>query len=168
MEKNEKYINFGKNKLNILQLFFVKNFKRSEARSGFTLVEAIIYLIIVGIILTSVVDFSITLGNSSSKLSANIDAARNRRVALQAINYLVRNADGLWKDISGDCSNFSATPPVLALYFNDDTYLPGTCVAGGGGVKITVDSNRLKMTCYPGAAYNGSYGSCSTSAGNSY
>lgn len=139
-----------------------------KSKSAFTLVEAIIYLAIVGIVITATVDFTITMGNSASKMSANIDASRNRRYALTTINYLIRNADGLLKDVNGDCSNFSVDPPILALFFDDDNYLPGNCVERGGGVKITVVNNRLKMTCYPNVQYNGSYNACSATASSTY
>ena len=141
---------------------------KAKSASGFTLVEAIIYLAIVGIVISAVVDFAITMGNTTAKMSANIDASRNRRFALSTINYLVRNADGLLKDINGDCSNFDVNPPILALYFDNDNYLPGVCVERGGGVKITVVNNRLKMTCYPNITNNGQYNACSASAGNNY
>lgn len=144
-------------------------FKIKQKLKGFTLIETILYLAIVGILLSAIIDFSITLGNSSSKMSANIDVSRNRRFALDTINYLLRNADGLWKDVyNNDCSNFNSSPQILALYFSSDAYLPGTCVVNGGGVKISLDSGQVKMTCYPNAGYNGSYNTCATAAGNSY
>ena len=139
-----------------------------KSQSAFTLVEAIIYLAIVGIVITAAVDFVITMGNSASKMSANIEASRNRRYALTTINYLARNADGLWKDINGDCSNFNVSPPILALYFDNDNYLPGNCVEKGGGVKITVVNNRVLMTCYPNIYYNGSYNACAAAASSTY
>lgn len=140
-------------------------------RSGFSLLEAVLYLAIVAILLTAVVGIHLTLGGTSSKLGANIAASRNRRVALSAVDYLVRNADGLLKDTDSDCSDFSSDPQVLALYFDSDTYLPGTCVASGGGVRISVEDNRLKLTCYPSIPYNNWHEACDTSvftAGNSY
>lgn len=143
-------------------------FIKSKSATGFTLIEAIIYLAIVGIVISAVVDFAITMGNTTAKMSANIDASRNRRFALSTINYLVRNADGLLKDVNGDCSNFNVNPPILALYFDNDNYLPGVCVERGGGVKITVVNNRLKMTCYPNITNNGQYNACSASAGTTY
>lgn len=139
-----------------------------KSKAAFTLVEAIIYLAIVGIVITAAVDFTITMGNSASKMSANIDVSRNRRYALTTINYLIRNADGLLKDVNGDCSNFSVDPPILALFFDDDNYLPGNCVERGGGVKITVADNRIKMTCYPNVQYNGSYNACAATASSTY
>jgi len=153
-------------KKNIKKLFLIKNHQNNLA--GFTLLEAIIYLAIVGVVISSVVDFAVTMGSTTTKMSANIEASRNRRFALTTVNYLVRNADGLLKDVNGDCSNFGVNPPVLALYFEDDNYLPGYCVERGGGVKITVVNNRLKMTCYPNIANNGQYNACAASAGNEY
>jgi len=151
----KKLLNFKKNNLSV-------------SLTGFTLLETIIYLAIVGIVISAVVDFAITMGNTTAKMSANIDASRNRRFALATINYLVRNADGLLKDVNGDCSNFSVNPPILALYFEDDNYLPGVCVERGGGVKITVVNNRLKMTCYPNITNNGQYNACTATADETY
>ncbi len=123
---------------------------------------------IVGIVISAVVDFAITMGNTTAKMSANIDASRNRRFALATTNYLIRNADGLLKDVDGDCSDFSVSPPILALYFADDNYLPGNCVENGGGVKITVVNNRLKLTCYPNITNNGQYNACAATASSTY
>lgn len=140
----------------------------NTSQTGFTLLEAIIYLAIVGVVISSVVDFAVTMGSTTAKMNANIEASRNRRFALTTINYLIRNADGLLKDVNGECSNFSVNPPVLALYFDNDNYLPGYCVERGGGVKITVVNNRLKMTCYPNINNNGQYNACTAPAGNEY
>lgn len=144
---------------------FTKNTK------GFSLVEMVVYLAIVSILLTAVVSFHLTLGGTADKLSSNVLASRNRRVALGAIDYLVKNSDGFLKDVAGDCSNFGNTPPVLALYFSDDTYLPGTCVGTGGGVRISVTDKKVSLTCYPNMAGNAYYQNCDTSvhpAGNTY
>ncbi len=135
---------------------------------GFSLIEAVLYLAIVSIVLTAVVNFHLTLGGTSSKLGANIDTSRNRRTALSKIDYLIKNSDGFLKDHNGDCSNFSSSPNTLALYFDDDTYLPGECVSNGGGVRITIDSNRVKIICQPNIDYNGEYNSCNTIASNTY
>ncbi len=152
----------------IKKLFNIDRTNADFSRRGFTLLEAIIYLTIVGIVISAFVDFAITMGNTTAKMSANIDASRNRRFALTTINYLIRNSDGLLKDIDGDCSNLSVSPPILALYFNSDSYLPGTCVENGGGVKITVEDNRLLMNCYPNITNNGQYNACSATVGENY
>ena len=128
------------------------------------MVETILYLAIVAVLLTAVIDFHLTLGGTASKLGQNINVSRNRRTALSSIDYLVRNSDGLLKDINGDCSDFDDSPPVLALYFEDDDHLPGICVQGGGAVRLTVDNQRVVMTCYPNIPQNGYYLACDTSA----
>ncbi len=144
----------------------LKNFlaKQKVAKAGFSLIETVLYLAIVGILLVAVVDFNLTLSGTSSKLGANIKVAQNRRTTLNAIDYLVRNSDGLLKDVNGFCMSSSS----LALYFDDDTYLPGTCVESGGGVFISNDSGRVKLSCAPNINYNGWYGACDETPVNSY
>ncbi len=139
-------------------------FKQTQKQAGFSLVETIIYLAIVGILLVAVLNFHFSLSGTSAKLWAKINVSENRRFVLQTIDYLARNAAGLLKDVNGDCT----TSSTLAFYFSNDTYLPGTCVENGGGVKITSASNRVKLTCYPNITNNGQYNACNATAGNSY
>ncbi len=138
-------------------------------KKGFTLIESVIYISIVAVLLVAVTDFHFSLGGTASKLSASIDTSRNRRTALSNIDYLIRNADGLLKDVNGDCSELTATPPTLSLYFEDDTYLPGTCVSTGGGLNITIEDNRVHLECLPGITYNGEFQACSDqNSGNTH
>ena len=69
----------------------MKKNKSIKNKSGFTLVETILYLAIVAVLLTAVIDFHLTLGGTASKLGQNVDVSRNRRMALNSIDYLVRN-----------------------------------------------------------------------------
>ncbi|MCB9802548.1 prepilin-type N-terminal cleavage/methylation domain-containing protein [Candidatus Nomurabacteria bacterium] len=142
----------------------LKIFNKKFNQQGFSLVETILYLAIVAILLVAVVNFNLTLSGTTSKLSANIKTSQNRRTTLGVIDYLTRNADGLLKDVDGYC--MSST--TLALYFDNDDYLPGTCVENGGGVKITASSSRAIMDCYPNISINGQYGACDATIGNSY
>jgi hypothetical protein len=152
-------------------MFFLKQTKKQRYFTGFTLLEAILYITIVAILLVAVIDFHLIMSNTTDKLLANIEASRNRRIGLESLDYLAKNSDDLLKDNYNDCSTFNSSPQVLALYFANDTYLPGSCVPNGGGVRITLENQRLKMNCYPNIPYNGWFNACSTStypAGNSY
>ncbi len=152
----------------------IKFWQKLKKEQGFTLIEVILYLAIVGIVLVAVVDFHFTLGGTSTKLAANIDASNNKRTAINAIEYLIRNSDGLLKDVDEvSCSDLVSDPPTLALYFKNDSYLPGTCVQNGGGVRITASSTlqQITLSCHPNIVNNGRYQACSTSAfpvGNTY
>lgn len=140
--------------------------KTKKRQSGFTLIETVLYLAVVGILFVAVINFHLILGGNVTKLSSNIDASRNRRMALGVIEYLIRNADGMLRDVSGECNDFDA--PSLALYFNDDTYLSGTCVDSGGGIKLGLDNGRLVMSCHPNITYNGQYGACDVATSTSH
>ncbi|MDP2812600.1 MAG: LamG-like jellyroll fold domain-containing protein [bacterium] len=145
--------------------------KKQRKKNGFSLVETIVYLAIVAILLTAMVNFNLSLGNNFSKLSAQIDTSSDRRLAMGLIGYLVENSDGLLKDTQGDCSDFDASPPVLALYFDSDDYLPGTCVEDGGGLRVSLSNRRVEITCYPNMKGNGHHQNCNTTtfpAGNVY
>lgn len=137
-----------------------------KKQAGFTLIETVLYLAIVGILFVAVISFHLILGSNATKLASNIDVSRNRRTALSSIEYLIRNADGLWKDVYGDCSSFGSS--TLALYFDNDNYLPTTCVENGGGVKISLDNRRVKLSCYPNITYNGQYQACEATSSDSF
>lgn len=151
-----------------------KYWKQLKNKHGFTLIEVILYLAIVGILLVAVVNFHFTLGGTTTKVAANVDVSNNKRTAISAIEYLIRNSDGMLKDVDElSCSDLVSDPPSLALYFNNDDYLPGSCVNSGGGVKLTASStlNRIVMECYPDIPNNGQYQACNTSVygiGNTY
>ncbi|HLD54610.1 MAG TPA: type II secretion system protein, partial [Sediminibacterium sp.] len=72
-----------------------------QKTSGFSLVETIIYLAIVGILLVAVLNFHFSLSGTSAKLWAKINVSENRRFVLQTIDYLSRNSTGLLKDVNG-------------------------------------------------------------------
>lgn len=134
------------------------------------MVEVIIYLAIVSLLLTAAISLQLTLGGTSVKSAVKEDVAQNRRSAMSTVEYLIKNSDGLLRDVFGTCSDLASSTPLLALYFNNDSYLPGTCVSNGGGVELTVDNdtNRLKLTCHPNITNNGQYQACSTVASNTY
>ena len=88
---------------------------------GITLIETVLYLAIVAILFTALISFHLTLGGTAIKVSSNSDVSRNRRTALNTIDYLIKNADGALKDLDGECSDFVSTPQSLFLYFEDDT-----------------------------------------------
>ncbi|PWB39026.1 MAG: hypothetical protein C3F02_00195 [Parcubacteria group bacterium] len=148
----------------------LKNFLDLNIPGGFTLIEAIVYVAILALVLTAVISFHLTLGGSSSKLANLEEVARNRRSAMSTIDYLIRNADGLWRDLNGECTDTVSATPSLALYFSSDEKLPGTCVQNGGGIRIIVgpSENRLQIWCYPNIANNGRHNACAYDRGNVY
>ena len=138
---------------------------------GFTLMESIIYVGIVSVILVSVAEFHFSLGGTTSKLAANIEVASNRRTTLNTIEYLIRNSDGILRDTEGHCSNFTPTSSRLALYFENDTYLPGFCVSPTGGgleIKVSTTTDRVILLCRPNIVDNGGHEVCAKPVGNTY
>lgn len=81
---------------------------------GFTLIELILYFAIVGIVLFSILEFSLTALQNDEHYAALSNQRQTASRVLNTIDFLVRNADGLVEDTSGnDC--FSTT--TVLLYF---------------------------------------------------
>jgi Tfp pilus assembly protein PilW len=87
---------------------------------GLTLIETIIYISIIGIVVTSFVGFSISVSDSRNKTYSTQEVQSNMRVAVDLISQKVRSASGV--DITN--SNFDTHPGYLILTVASTTLNP--------------------------------------------
>lgn len=119
---------------------------------GFTLIETIIYISIIGLILTSFIIFSISISDSRNKNYVIQEVQANARVTLGLISQIIRQAS----DIDIDSSVFESDPGVLHLIMDDVDKNPtiinlsqddGTLIITQGiGSPIEINSNNIKIT----------------------
>jgi type II secretory pathway pseudopilin PulG len=84
---------------------------------GFTLIETLIYIAIIGTAISSFVVFSISIGNSRNKSYVIQEVHGNARVALDLISQRIRNASS----VNISASTFDIDPGVLSLAMVDST-----------------------------------------------
>lgn len=95
-------------------------FKILNSRTGFSLIETIIYIGIISIVLVSFVSFSINVSDSRDKTFSIQEVQANSRVALDIISQKIRSATGV--NISS--SVFNLHPGVLSLVMASSTLNP--------------------------------------------
>jgi len=151
-------------------------------KSGYTIMEAIIYIAIVSILLVGVVSLNIIIKQSASKFSVLRRVNTDMMTFFDNVDFLVRNSDGFALDNSGvECLDFAgAQGPdtyYLSLYFatsSTQSILPvecrgmGTDTASTTAVKVYWSSTAdrgIYMDCYRNFI-NGNSGNCATIQGN--
>ncbi len=130
-------------------------------KQGFTLVELLIYVSIVGLVSVSLVNFVTTVSQIRSKNAVVIEVHENVRAAVDIMSDYVRRASAL--DVSG--STFGTDPGVLSLNMSSTTIDPTqfflnydngqlqVSQAGAGTTSIVSDEIRISnftLTNIPG------------------
>ena len=119
---------------------------------GFTLVEVLIYIVLISGVLISFVTFLISISNSRNKVYAKQEVQANARMALNLISQTIRLANG----INVASSTFAIDPGTLSLSMDeigenptiinlneDDGFLQ---IKKGDGVAIAITSDEVKIT----------------------
>lgn len=122
------------------------------SKKGFTLIEAIIYIGIIGLFLATMVRFVFSIGGIKNKVYAQQEVQANTRIALETISQRIKSADG----INFGFSTFDTDPGVLSLsttsvaadpmvisLSQDDGVLQ---LSEGVGSPVNVTSNEVKVT----------------------
>ena len=73
-----------------------------QEKKGFTLIETLIYIGIIGIIVTALTSFTISIGNSRNKTYVVQEVHANARFALNLIGGKIREADIITSPASGN------------------------------------------------------------------
>jgi len=89
-------------------------------QSGFTLIETLIYIAIVGMVVTSIVSFSLAVSSTRTKTYVVQEVQANTRIALEIIGQKIRMADSV--DVAS--STFGTDPGVLVLRMSDGSIDP--------------------------------------------
>ena len=122
------------------------------SNKGFTLIETLIYIAIIGGIVVSFVGFTLNISKSRQKTFVMQEVQANARVALEAISHAVQSGSGINKSasvfdsdpgkLSIVVSNSALNPTVIDLS-TDDGVLQ---ITEGNGVKMPITSNIVRVT----------------------
>lgn len=121
-------------------------------KRGFTLIEILIYLLIIGGVVASFVAFTIGVGNSSAKNYVVQEVHGNTRTGLGLITSRIRAATG----VQAGSSTFGTDPGVLSLVMADSAKNPTVIslsgddgvlqIIEGTGSAVAITSDEVKVT----------------------
>jgi len=109
------------------------HFRQYAARRGFTLLEMLIYILIVGVVLVATTLFAYEFLVARTKSAAFQETERNARLALARVAYEIRRADGY--NLAG--STFGSNPGALSLIMPAASGRNPTVFAVSGG-RLTI------------------------------
>ena len=121
-------------------------------RKGFTLVETIIYIGIIGAVAASFVSFSIFISNSRNKTYVGQEVQANSRTALNFISQKIKMSNGVNIGLStfdidpGVLSLSMANPAVNPTIFSLDADNGILQITEGANPPVNVVSNKIKVT----------------------
>lgn len=125
---------------------------RPLSPEGFTLIEVLIYVALMGMAVSSFVYLSVTVSASRSKTTVTQEVQANTRVALDLISQQIRAATG----INSGASVFDADPGVLSLAMADSGSNPTVIdlsaddgvlqITRGAGPSLAVTSDEVRVT----------------------
>jgi prepilin-type N-terminal cleavage/methylation domain-containing protein len=108
-----------------------------DNQKGFTLVELLIYLAIMGVVAVSLVQFGLSVMAARSKTYVAQEVQANARLALEMMSRKIKMASG----VNTGASVFKSDPGVLSLVIVDGTKDTNPTVFDLDG-----DDGRLQMT----------------------
>lgn len=119
--------------------------QRQTSQSGFTFIELILYVAIIGLIMTAAINFAFDLMTGRTKSHAQQEVSQNARLISKRIQYEIRNASAI--------NSLSATSLCLAsaTAARNPTriYLSGNALRigwGGGGTTCATTTNDQTLT----------------------
>ncbi len=121
-------------------------------RKGFTLVETLIYIAIIGGIIGTFISFSLNISNARNKTYSQEEVQANARVAINLITQKIQSASS----VSTTQSVFDTNPGVLYLTMASSTLSPTIINLSGvnGGLQIkegsasttTITTGRVQVS----------------------
>jgi len=120
--------------------------------AGFTLIETIIYIAVIGLIIGAFISFSLSIGNSSNKTYAVQEVQANSRFSLDMMTQKIQTATG----VNIASSTFDSDPGVLSLSFVSSTLNPTIImlneddgilqITEGMASSVNITSDEVKVT----------------------
>lgn len=108
--------------------------KKKKSRQGFTLIEILIYITVIGGALVGFVTFSVSIANSRNKTYVVQEVQANARTSLELISQRIHAATG----VNTGSSTFDSDPGVLSLSMADGAKNPTI-------ISLTADNGRLQI-----------------------
>lgn len=111
--------------------------KRQTTQSGFTLVEFLIYFVILGIVLTAITSFMFDVIQTRERVRLAAESEQNMRFSMQRILRSIRTSENL----NIGTSTFSDVDGVLSLQMTDPLLDPTVFDILNGVLRITEGAN---------------------------
>ena len=128
------------------------NLKNNKLGKGFTLVELLIYIAILGLVIVGIIYFVISITNSRSKNYVVEEVHENARTAMDTIAQTIRSANG----INTGQSIFESDPGELSLATTDAQKNPTIInldqddgvllIKEGAASEVAITSDNIKIT----------------------
>ncbi|MFH1292157.1 MAG: type II secretion system protein [bacterium] len=119
---------------------------------GFTLIETLIYIAIIGGVVASFVSYSMSISFTRNKNYTAQEVQANARLALNLISKTIRSA----QSVNVGSSTFGLDPGVLSLSMSSSTLDPSIInlniddgilrIQQGGKSPVNITSNKVKIT----------------------
>lgn len=123
-----------------------------KANKGFTLVEMLIYMAIIGLVVVGFVNFSLSISSSRDKTYVVQEVQANSRLAFNLISQKIKLSTG----VNTTTSTFLTDPGVLSLVMASSTINPTIInldqddgilqITEGVADPIAITSNEVKVT----------------------
>ena len=130
----------------------IKKKKRIKKADGFTLVETLVYIALIGGAMISFVNFTISITNSRNKVYVKQEVQANARMALNLISQTIKSADG----VNVASSTFATDPGILSLVMGNSIENPTIIsltgndgllqIKKGSTTEIPITSDEIRIT----------------------
>ena len=137
--------------IKIYKIVFMRPAKNFLVR-GFTLVETLIYIAIIGGILATFISFSLNISGAHNKTYVIQEVQANARVALDVISQKIQSANG----VTTSSSVFNIDPGKLFLTMSSTTLNPTIInlsdndgalqIKEGTGATTTITTSQIRVT----------------------
>lgn len=127
-------------------------------QKGFTLIEVLIYIAIIGIVVSGFIAFALSINSSRAKTYVAQEVQANTRTALDLISQKIRLADNVVSPIEGDSASsleLDMSDPDPNLIFGVTDGVLGIAEGVGDPIPITSDEVNVSNLTFTNLAVSG-------------